>query len=115
MTLKQYVDDIINRTNYAVNCHGLQAEDAALEIAEHYFKKENISFENWTIREIPLVDESGEYPVAICLCINNKVKKLEITLNVMRNGELHSVNPDELAQINLYSIKEAINHPTAKY
>jgi hypothetical protein len=113
--MKQCVDDIINRTNYAVSCHGLQAKDAAIEIAKHYFVKEDISFENWAIREIPLVDNSGEYPVAIALIINNQVKKLEITLNIMRDGNLHSVCPDELAEIFVNTIKDAINHPTAKY
>jgi hypothetical protein len=113
--LKQYADDIINRTNYTINCHGLQAGDAAIEIAKHYFAKESIPFENWTIREIPLVDDSGEYPVAICLCVNNEVKKLEITLNIMHDGKLHSICPDELAEIYKTTIKDAINHPTAKY
>jgi len=115
MTLKQFIDDIINRTNYAVSCHGLQAKDAAEEIAKYYFKKEDISFENWFIREIPLVDDSGEYPVAIALIINNKVNQLDITLNIMRDGNLHSVCPDKFAEIFVNTIKEAINHPTAKY
>jgi hypothetical protein len=115
MTLKQYVDDIINLTNYAVSCHGLQAKDAALEIAKYYFKKENISFENWTIREIPLADNSNQYPVSIVLCVNNKIKRVEINLMLTRNGELFCICPDQLEEIELHTIKEAINHSTAKY
>jgi len=113
--LKQYVDEIINRTNYAVSCHGLQAKDAAMEIAKHYFTKENISFENWFIREIPLVDDSNQYHVSIVLCVNNKVKKVEINLMLTRNGKLFCICPDQLEEIELHTIKEAIEHPTAKY
>lgn len=113
--MKTYVDDIVNYTNYAVNCHGLQSVDSATEIAKHYFEAEGLSFDGWRVREIPLVDNSGKYPVAVVLCVNNKAKKIEISLNLTRNGDLFSVNPDEAAEIELTTIKEAIEHPTAKY
>lgn len=113
--MEQLINNIINNTNYKLDCHGLQAKEAATKIAKHYFKRENLSFNNWIVREIPLIDKSGKYPVAIVLCVNNKKEEKEISLNLTINGDLFSVNPDELCQIDLNTIKEAINHPTAKY
>lgn len=113
--MKKYVDTIINQTNYETNCHGLHANDSAETLAQYCFAKENIPFVGWKVREIPLIDNSEKYPVAIVLCINNEQEQKEISLNFTRNGKLFSVNPDELAEIELNTIAEAIIHPKAKY
>lgn len=113
--MKQHADNIINKTNYDNNCHGLQAKQDAETIAEHYFNQENLSYENWFVREIPLTDNNGEYPVAIVLCVNNNQKRIEITLNITREGNLFSVCPDELCEIENSTIKEAISHLSAQY
>lgn len=113
--MKQYIDNIINLTNYSENCHGLQALPFAEVIAEHYFQSENLSFENWQVREIPLVDDSDKYPVAIVVIINNQKIKKEITLNLTRNGKLFDVNPDPYAEICVNTIKEAIEHESSNY
>lgn len=115
MQLQNLVDAIINNTNYNIDCHGLQAADAAEAIAKHYFTEENIPFDGWIVREIPLVDNSGKYPVAVVICVTNETEEKEIALNITRDGKLFSVNPDEMAQIDLNSITEAIAHPAAKY
>lgn len=113
--MKKYVDEIINRTNYSASCDGLQAADAATSIAKHYFEDEGLSFDGWRVREIPVVDDSGKYPVAIALCVDNQEQQREITLNITRDGDLYSVCPDETAIIELASIRKAIEHPTSKY
>lgn len=112
--MKKYVDEIINRTNYSASCDGLQAADAATSIANHYFEDEGLSFDGWRVREIPVVDDSGKYPVAIALRVDNQEQQREISLNITRNGELYSVCPDETAIIELVSIRKAIEHPTSK-
>jgi len=114
--MKKHIDSIINKTNFRQNCHGLQSIDSAIQIASHYFQIENIPFENWFIREIPLIDDSGKYPVAVVLCINNKILKKEIELDLTRDGKLFSVYPnDEYVQVEFKTILEAINHPMADY
>jgi len=114
--MKKHIDNIINKTNFRQNCHGLQAVESANQIASHYFQIENIPFENWFIREIPLVDDSGKYPVAVVICINNKIQKKEIELDLTRDGKLFSVCPNgEYVQIEFKTITEAINHPMANY
>lgn len=113
--MKKYIDNIINQTNYKMDCHGLQSKDDSEIIAKHYFERENLSFRDWFVREIPLVDNSRKYPIAICLCVNNPKEKKEITLNLTRDGKLFSINPDKFCEIELNNITDAIKHPTAKY
>jgi len=113
--MKKYIDTIINQTNYDLNCHGLQTKDSAEALIHYYFTKENISSLGWKVREIPLVDDSGEYPIAVVVLVNNNQEQKEISLNFTCNGELFSVNPDQPAEIELNTIAEAITHPTAKF
>jgi hypothetical protein len=113
--MKKYVDEIISRTNYDISCHGLQAFAAANEIAKGYFAIENIPFDGWKVREIPVADDSGEYPVAVVLCVCNDTVKKEISLNITRDGKLFNVNPDMLCEIDTLTILEAINHESSKF
>ena len=91
--MKQLIANIINQTNFSNNCHGLQAVESAEKIASHYFQMENISYNNWHVREIPLVDNSGKYPVAVVLCVNNKIQRKEIELDLTRDGKIISSLP----------------------
>jgi len=114
--MKQLIDNIINQTNYSNNCHGLQAVESAEKIASHYFQMENISYANWFVREIPLVDNSGKYPVAVVILVNNKIQRKEIELDLTRDGKLFQVCPNgEYVEIELKTISEAINHPNSNY
>jgi len=115
MNLQEHTNNILTKTNYNTNCHGLQAIDSATEIAKYYFNQENISFNNWKVREIPLVDNSGKYPISIVLCVNNPIIKKEITLNITKDGQLFSICPDEAEEIEVNTIQEAINNPVSNY
>jgi len=114
--MKKHIDNIINKTNFRQNCHGLQAVESANKITSYYFTLENIPFDNWFIREIPLVDNSGNYPVSVVICINNKTLRKEIELDLTRDGKLFSVCPNgEYVQVEFKTILEAMDHPMANY
>lgn len=113
--MQQYVDAIISGTDYSVSCHGIQAVNAAEKIMQYYFTVENIPVKGWAVREIPVADGSGEYPVAVVLCVCNRAEHQEITLNIARNGSLNSCCPDQQAEIYLNTIKEALEHPASRY
>ena len=113
--LRQHVNNILGMTNNSYDCRGRQYFESATAIVKDHFAKENISFDGWTVSEVPMIDDSGKYPVAIVICLINSAKKIGISLNIGRDGNLYDVNPDELCEIEMSSIAEAINHPSAKY
>lgn len=113
--LRDCASSILSHDYSAYDCRGLAQADAAETIAVFHFVKENIDFTGWHVSEIPLTDNSGEYPVAIVICLENEKKRIGISLDITENGELYGVCPDQYAEIELNTIQEAINHPTAKY
>ena len=117
MNLQEHTNNILTKTNYNTNCHGLQAIDSATEIAKYYFNQENISFDNWRIREIPLVDNSGKYPVVIGICITNSILRKEITIYLTKEGNLsgYTCYDEHYNEYDFNSIYDAINHPSSNY
>lgn len=115
MDLETSASSILNHNYSAYDCRGLAQAESAEVLVRHYFEQENISFDGWKVSEIPLVDNSGKWPVAIVVCIVNPVERIGISLNFTVEGSLFNCNPDEYAEIEIDTIKETINHPTAKY
>lgn len=115
MGLQQAAASILSHQYSAFDCRGLAQKEAAEIIVKHYFEQEGISFDGWKVSEIPLVDNSGEYPVAIVICIVNPERRIGIALNITSDGSLFDCNPDDMAEIEVSTILEAINHPTAVY
>jgi len=115
MNLSEHVNNILGLTDFSANCHGLQAVESATAVARYYFEKENISFEGWKVSEIPMTDDSGEYPVAVAICLENPSEYLAFTLDLTRSGELFDCCPDDCCEISVGTIREAIHHPRASY
>lgn len=115
MDLSLCASGILNHKYSAYDCRGLAQTDNAEQIVKHYFEQEGISFDGWKVSEIPLVDNSGQYPVALAICIVKPVERIGISLNFTPTGGLYDCNPDECCDITTATILEAVNHPSAKY
>jgi len=115
MDLETSASSILNHNYSAYDCRGLAQADNAGAIARHCFEQEGISFDGWKVSEIPVVDNSGEYPVAIVVCLVNPDRHLGISLNFTAEGKLYSCSPDECCEIETTTVLAAISHPAAVY
>jgi hypothetical protein len=107
------IRSIIDSVNYDTNCKGLQAKETATELIKILFASENISFEGWKVVEIPLVDDSGKYPVAVVVCIYNADKKIELSINLTADGIIFDVGEDDTTAVK--TISEAIKNYTMTF
>lgn len=113
--MNQYIQAILNNTDYNVSCRGLNQKDSALSLVKPMFESENISLDNWKVSEIPVADNSGLYPVAVVVCMVNQTIKRGFSLDFNTDGKAISICPDELCNIEVNTIAEAIAHKASKF
>ena len=109
------IAETIRVINSGVSCRGLEGAPAIETLVSKAFAADGITFDGWKISEIPVADNSGNYPVAVVVCVCNPALRRGISVNFTADGALYDVTPDELAQIRLSSIAEAISHPDSIY
>lgn len=81
------VVDLIRIVNSGTSCRGLEGKTGATELVKAVFDAQQASFEGWRVTEIPLADDSGEYPIALCVCIENEELEKGISVYFTKEGE----------------------------
>ena len=82
------IEDIISSVEKdSFGCRGLSASSYAEKLVKPLFEKEGISYDGWEISEIPMVDRTGGYQIAVVICLTNNIIKKAFSIYYSIDGE----------------------------